>query len=473
MERAKGLGPASVISGPVRLPCSKSIAQRALVAAALASGTTRIRGLTASGDVRSVLHALAGLSVRVDGQVPERGSGAVTLQGCPPGPQLGWTLAAPESAVDPREGVSVGESGTGARLLAAAAGLCGRVGAPITLHAEGTLRGRSSSALLAALKGAGVGVEHLGPGPWPLSLRPIGPPSSLHLEQPRSSQELSALLIACAAWPGEFHVDVVGELPSAPYARMTAGVLGRFGVLVTPPAHGNRDGTGASGGNGSTAGCFGAGTWRLKGPLRAPDGALDVEPDASAAAVAAAAACLSGGELFVPGLSSASLQGDVAIAAYLRAFGCAAELSERGLSATGRPRRGADLDLAGEPDLAPVLAAVAAVAARELGATSRLRGLETLPGKESSRIEVLAEGLARVGLEPVASDHDLVIGPPRSGSGDSGPVLLDPHDDHRMAFAFALLGLAFADVRVSSPACVAKSWPGFWDDLRDAGARIH
>jgi 3-phosphoshikimate 1-carboxyvinyltransferase len=167
-------------------------------------------------------------------------------------------------------------------------------------------------------------------------------------------------------------------------------------------------------------------------------------------------------------LTRASAQGDVRIIEHLRAFGIEAGERDGGLFATGRPSRGARLDLAGEPDLAPPLAAMAAAAALA-GHRCHFTGLGTLPGKESSRIEVLAEGLSAIGVDARAGADDLLIGP---GNSSAEAVLLDPRGDHRMAFAFALLGLLREGVGVVDSDCVAKSWPGFWEDLAAAGALV-
>jgi 3-phosphoshikimate 1-carboxyvinyltransferase len=158
----------------------------------------------------------------------------------------------------------------------------------------------------------------------------------------------------------------------------------------------------------------------------------------------------------------------VRIVEHLRAFGCDAEFTEQGLRARGRPTRGAALDLSGEPDLAPPLAALAAAALlANPSAASELRGLDTLPGKESSRIAVLAEGLTRLGFEVETSPTSLrLVRAPRSAQ----PARLEAHGDHRMAFAFALLGLVVDGVEVAGASSVAKSWPGFWGDLEHLGA---
>ena len=436
-----GFQPGGRVSGEMFVPGSKSLAQRALVCAALAHGTTRIVGLPTSDDVRATAAALEACGVSFATAAPR----AVDVTGRPPGAD---GLAATE--------VAVGESGTGARLLSAALGFQGaRQGArgtTVRVRAAGTLARRASAPLFAALARAGVGVVHEGPaGGWPVRLAPAPPPSDVTLANPVSSQEASALLAALAAHPGERRLHVIGRIPSRPYLAMTIAVLGDFGARVTVDSAG--------------AGAV----FRVRGPLAAPSDPIAIEPDASAAAVALAAACLSGGALAVRGFGRASRQGDVRIVQHLAAFGCEASFSGGALRASGAPMRGAERDLSGEPDLAPVVAAIAAAAALGGAGDSTLTGLATLPGKESSRIEVLARALAALGLEVEADATSLRIGRPR-GPVSTAPLVLDPHGDHRMAFAFALLGLLRAGVTVRGPECVAKSWPGFWGDLEQAGA---
>ncbi len=210
--------------------------------------------------------------------------------------------------------------------------------------------------------------------------------------------------------------------------------------------------------------------FELRGGLRAPEDPLLVEPDASSAAVVLAAGCLSGGSVEVRGLGSASSQGDVRVVEHLSRFGCRAEALHDRLRAQGLPQREASLDLSGEPDLAPVLAAVAAAHAWRGGAGSLLTGLATLQHKESPRIEVLAHGFETAGIACESGTDYLRVGPRQAG--DVRDVLLDPRGDHRMAFAFALLGLARPGVRVKDARCVDKSWPGFWSELQRLGAEV-
>jgi len=276
-------------------------------------------------------------------------------------------------------------------------------------------------------------------------VQPLAPGPSVLLRDPSSSQELSALLLAAAALPTAPALEVRGTVPSWPYLNLTQCVLERFGVRIE-----------------SKGGEAWQGALSVLGELRSP-GPIAIESDASSAAVALAAACLAGGSMRCPGFPSTSAQGDLAIVQLLHAFGCQASHEGDTLHASGAPTRGARLDLAATPDLAPVLAILAAAAAERTGEASELHGLGTLLGKESDRLAVLSRGLSAAGWEVQADASSLRIGAPKTRT--PADLVLDPDADHRMAFAFALLGLLRPGLRVAHPGCVAKSWPSFWDEL--------
>jgi 3-phosphoshikimate 1-carboxyvinyltransferase len=408
----------------------------------VARGESWLENLGDGEDVRACL-ALVEHAGAVLEPLPCAG---VRVGGAPPGPAGGlaseWAL-------------QVGESGTLARLATALAALASRPGTRWTIGARGSLLFRRSLPLFGALRAAGVEIRNQNlPGTWPVELVSSVPPARIRLERPVSSQEVSGLLLALAAHPGRRELLVRGTIPSRPYVDLTVQVLRSFQVAPVETRAGEAETL-----------------FALAGPLVARAQPLVIEPDASSAAVALAAACLSGGELRIPGLAHHSAQGDLRIGAHLGAFGCEARREQDALSARGFPTCGAELDLTGEPDLAPVLAAVAAGAALRHGATSVLAGLATLPGKESDRLRVLEEGLSRCGLRAEAGSDRLAIAPDPSARIPE-TIPLDPRGDHRMAFAFALLGLLRPGVLVRDPGCVAKSWPSFWQDLEGLGARL-
>jgi len=437
-ERILGLEPGGAVRGVFRPGSSKSLAQRCLLAAAVARGETHLQGLALDQDSAAALQLVSDLGVRC-----ETSADGPRIHGRPPGP----------AALRARGALDVGESGTLARLATALVALASEPGERWTIRARGSLLFRKSPALFRSLERAGARLAQQNlPGTWPVELVAAAPPAELELLRPQSSQEASALLLALAAHPGTRGLRLLGPLPSAPYLVMTERLLARFHAEVQRRRAGEQELL-----------------LTVRGPLVAPGESLRLEPDASSAAVVLAAACLSGGEVRVPGLGRDSLQGDVRIVEHLAAFGCDARHEADALSARGFPLRGAQLDLTGEPDLAPVLAVVAAAAARRSGERSRLAGLATLPGKESDRLGGLAALLGALGFEAAAGPDALEIGP-GARRVLAGP--LDPRADHRMVFACALLGLLEPGVRCRTADAVAKSWSSFWSDLGQLGARV-
>jgi 3-phosphoshikimate 1-carboxyvinyltransferase len=412
--------------GLVNLPPSKSHVLRSLVLAASSRQPVSMSyehgaGWLEAGDdiMRGVDCARAlGAEVVVRGQLME---------------------VTPREAVPSGGTLPVGEAGFLGRVVPTAAALCrsGRW----RVEAAGSLRGRRSNALWSALKGAGADIAV--DGGWPKEV--LGPEErgDLHLLHATSSQELSAIWMALAASGGGL-VRVTGEVPSAPYLKLTKDVLEVFGASIEP-----RDGG-----------------FYVSSVLHGPEDALDAEVDASAAAVALCAGVISGVRLEVPAALPGSAQGDWRVIEYLRDFGCVIEEEGGRLIAASGPLRGVELDLSGEPDLAPALASVAAHVALTHGESSSLMGLHTLDGKESPRGQVLCRGFSQAGLACEWRDPVLSVHPPRSAVGAQ---VLDSSGDHRMAFAFALLGLSLATVSVSGQDCTAKSWPNFWSSM-DSGA---
>ncbi|MFT5732556.1 MAG: 3-phosphoshikimate 1-carboxyvinyltransferase [Planctomycetota bacterium] len=457
----------SRVAGAVEVPTSKSIAQRAIAAALMARGTTHIEGLPPSEDVLHAVRAAraAGAAfpsaARADdlletALVGRRGFGQ--LSGAPPrgdgeGSRPWCTL-------------EVGESGTAARLFTAAVALARPAGSGAEIVPAGSLARRSSPALFKALERAGVGVERSSPnqpGSWPVLITAAKPPAVLDLVHPTSSQEVSALLMALAAHPEQRLLRVVGSIPSRGYVDITVDVVTSFGGFVRSSPLASDDA--------SSAGEI----FTVQGPLSAPDHSYAVEPDASSAAVALAAGALSGGaEVRIEGLGLRSHQPDVKVVQALAKFGCDTSASDHAaLVCVGEPTRGAAIDCSDMPDAAPVLAAVGAFAALRGYGTTELTGLGTLPGKESSRIEVLATGLRALGLDVLHDERSLTI---RSCTtqqpATTGPIVLDACGDHRMAFAFALLSLFIDSIWVMGADSVAKSWPRFWSSLARSGAKL-
>jgi 3-phosphoshikimate 1-carboxyvinyltransferase len=190
---------------------------------------------------------------------------------------------------------------------------------------------------------------------------------------------------------------------------------------------------------------------------------VTVEGDYSAAAYPAAAAVLTGGEVRLAGLSRGSTQGDRRFLELLAAMGAWVEWDgEEVVIAAGAPLDGLAADLGDLPDQVPTLAAVAPFAR----GVTRITGVPHLRLKESDRLAAMARELGRAGASVAEQPAGLVVAGIWSDVAPPGePVLVDSHGDHRIAMSMALVGLRRPGIHVAAPEVVAKSYPGFWDDL--------
>ena len=408
----------------VSLPGSKSITNRALVCAALASGDTTIEGALFADDTEAMAAAIGVLGAEV---AARPGSEAFAVRGVGGPPR-----ARPDSVIDARM------SGTTGRFIAPVAAAAP---SPVTVDGHPQLRGRPFGDLAEVLRRLGAEVSTGRGGSLPLRVRgPIGSgPAPVAAD--RSSQFLSGLMLAGPVVPGGLRLSLSAVPVSLPYVEMTASVMRAFGadVQIAP------------------------GRVRVAGGGYRSPGLYRVEPDASAASYFWAAAAVTAGRVGVAGLGPGSIQGDVGFASVLAAMGATAELGDGGeIVVAGGPLRGADVDLRDLSDTAPTLAVTAALSS---GAT-KVRGIGFIRAKESDRIAAPVAELRRCGVE--AREHPdgftVIPGPAPTGAR------IRTYGDHRMAMAFSILGLAVPGVEIEDPGCVAKTFPGFYDVLDELRA---
>lgn len=408
------VGPAG---GPVdataTLPGSKSITNRALVCAALADGRATLHGALDADDTEAMVDCLRRLGVGV------RWDGADLVVEPAPGPWAGADLDARQS-------------GTTSRFVLP---LLALDGTPRRLDGDEQLRARPMGPSLDALRSLGAEVDDRSrPGHLPVVVSGPLAGGRVALSGDVSSQFLSGLLLAAPAVPGGLTVELTTELVSRPYVEMTAAVMRAFGADVAEEE----------------------GAWRVAGTgYRSTDYA--VEPDASAASYAWAAAVLTGGRVTVPGLHRGALQGDVAFADVLAAMGAEVTWDDDAVTVAAGPHlRGIDVDLAHISDTVPTLAVVAAVA----DGPTTIRGVGFIRGKETDRIAAPVAELRRCGVDAEETDDGMVIRPRPLRA-----ATFDTYRDHRMAMALSLLGLVAPGMAVRDPGCVAKTFPGWWDLL--------
>jgi 3-phosphoshikimate 1-carboxyvinyltransferase len=400
----------------VTVPGSKSIANRALACAALASGTSRLRNVPDGDDTSAMVAALRALGLDVDA---DRDQVVVSGQG------ERWPAAT----------VHAGLAGTTSRFLTALAALGDR---PVAIDGDAPLRARPFGPLLDALAHLGVQVE-AGDRAGHLPVTLTGPPRGdrVAIAGDVSSQFISALMMIAPCLPTGLRIDLTSELVSVPYVDMTASVMGWFGI----------DGVEIEGRS----------IVVKPGEYRSAD--VTVEPDASSASYPLALAAVVGGRVEVAGLGLMSLQGDAAFADLLGRMGCGVARTHRGTAVErGHRLAGIDVDMADVSDLVPTMAVVAACASTP----TRIRGVGFIRAKESDRLGDLVRELRSLGVDLDETTDGLDIRP--SGTALHGGRVAT-HHDHRLAMAFGVLGCRVPGVEIADPEVVSKSWPAFWHVL--------
>lgn len=407
----------------IRPPGSKSLTNRALVCAALATGTSTLHGVLDSEDTRVMLDALQalGIGVRIDHELH-----TAEIDGC------GGKI--PLSKAD----LYIANSGTTVRFLTALVALGHGT---FRLHGTKRMHERPIQDLLDSLAHLGVSAtSEAGTGCPPVVVQGAGLPArKTSIRGDVSSQFLSAVLLAapCAISQGNapFEIEIVGELVSLPYVEMTVAVMRSFGANVEVGADWKHFRIATSGYTAVT---------------------YDIEPDASAASYFWAAAAISGGRVRVEGLSRQSLQGDVAFCDVLSRMGCRIVDEATGMAVEGGDLVGVDVDMNAISDTVQTLGAVALFAK---GPTN-VRNVGHIRHKETDRIAALATELRKLGATVEERPDGLRITP-----GALRAATIDTYDDHRMAMSLALPGLRIPGVVINDPECTGKTYPRFWEDL--------
>jgi 3-phosphoshikimate 1-carboxyvinyltransferase len=424
-------------SGTVQLPGSKSISNRVLLLAALASGTTTLHDVLDSDDTRVMLDALRALGCGV-----EPAGTLVRITGIG-GREIGNTELL---------SLFLGNAGTAMRPLTAALSL---LGGEFELRGVPRMHERPIGDLVDALTQLGCRIDYLGnPGYPPLRIHPV-PHGELVLDAPIrvrgdvSSQFLTALLLALPlAAASDITIEVVGELISKPYIEITLNLLARFGIAV------RRDG-------------WERFTIPAGSSYRSP-GDIHVEADASSAsyfiALGAIATAASGPDgIRIEGVGADSIQGDIRFVDAARQMGAEIDSGPNWLAVRrgAWPLKAIDLDANHIPDAAMTLAVMALYA----DGPSTLRNIASWRVKETDRIDAMANELRKLGAT-VEAGPDFIRVHPLAPAGWR-PASIRTYDDHRVAMCFSLAAFnpARVPVRILEPHCVAKTFPDYFETL--------
>jgi 3-phosphoshikimate 1-carboxyvinyltransferase len=416
---------AGPIDAIVPLPGSKSYSNRALLIAALAEGRSEISRALFSDDTRYMHGALQALGIAI---AADEAGERYTVTGA------GGVI--PATAAE----LYTGNAGTAARFLTAAVALGhGRY----VVDGSERMRQRPIQPLIDGLRQLGVEARTaFDNGCPPVIVQADGVPGGrTRVRGDISSQYISALLLAAPYAARGIELEIEGELVSAPYIEMTLDIMATFGVRA------ERDGEGR---------------FMVPPGQRYRGRAYAVEPDASAASYFFAAAAVTGGRVRVPHLGRHSAQGDLGLLDVLERMGCTVTREDDAIALRGpRQLHAVEADFTRMGDVATTLLAIAPFADGPV----TVHGIAQTHYEESDRPVAAATELRRMGIAVDETWDSLTVHP-----GAPQPATIETYDDHRMAMSFAITGLRAPGIRIANPACVGKTFPGYFAAL---GRAVH
>jgi 3-phosphoshikimate 1-carboxyvinyltransferase len=428
------------VTGTVQLTGSKSECNRALIIEALSGGKVKVENMSDAADAVT-LKAILDIQMHeppamlVHTQVLADNGEIIKSNG--PVLTTGKTIS--------RE-INIGPAGTAMRFLTAYLPLQGN---EVTLTGSERMQQRPIGILVDAMRKLGAEINYVNNEGYP----PIKIHGGFQQQTNRisikgdiSSQYITALLLIASSLPQGLSLEIEGELTSRPYVEMTLAMLRQAGIQ-----HSWTDNV-----------------ITIENQPFA-ETALLVEPDWSAASYWYAIAALSDeAELFLPGLTSYSLQGDSVITELMANFGITSQFKDGGVHLTKEPKPifRKIFDLKECPDLAQTIIVVCAA----LGHDASFTGLETLKIKETDRILALQTELAKIGVKLI--EKGLVYKLDCSEKQIPQRMFVSTYDDHRMAMAFAPLATLIPELEIEDADVVEKSYPAFWKDLEKAGFEV-
>lgn len=434
--------PGGPVSGSIRPPGSKSLTNRALICAAMATGESRITGALASEDTEVMIESLR--RIGVEAQIQDGGRTVLFTQ---------QNQSSSAGATDHPTELYIANSGTSIRFLTAT---LSALGGHYRLRGVPRMHQRPIGDLIEAIQSISEGeinAESENSCP-PVTIQSNGwQGSSLQVAGSVSSQYLSGLMMAAPLGNNAadaVSISVRGELVSRPYVEMTAEVMRAFHAKVEIPqiTQGNE-------------------TLVVRVNTDGYQGTdYDVEPDASAASYFWATAAITGGSVKVLGLTPKAIQGDVGFCSVLQKMGCEVTSEPDGMTVSGRASRGIDIDMNSISDTVQTLAVVALFA----DGPTRVRGVAHNRFKETDRIGDLACELRKLGATVNEHDDGMTIQAiPENLRGG----VLETYHDHRMAMSLSLAGLKIPNVRILHPSCTAKTYPEYFADMENLLGRAH
>lgn len=410
----------------VEVPGSKSMTNRALLMAALADGTTTLRGVLFSDDSRNFLGSLQSLGFAVDIDEHEK---VVTVAGF-------------NGRIPVNEGeIYVGSAGTAARFLTA---MLAMAEGTFVVNASQQMKKRPMKPLFDVLGRMGAEIICLEEdGFLPVRIKGIGgrlPADEmcrLKLDISKSTQFLSALMLISPMVKQGLQIEITSERKDGSYIRITRKMMEQFGAKAD----------------------FDGNCYTMCSDNSYTPGCYQIEPDVSAACYFYAAAALMGGRTIVKNVTWACMQGDLKFIRLLGEMGCKVSETPDGIEVQGAPEgklKGLTVDMKDFSDQTMTLAAMAPYA----DGIVRIENIGHIRLQESDRIHAIATELSRLGIRCDEEQDAVTVYP-----GEPKPAVVQTYDDHRMAMAFALIGLRTEGIEIADPMCCRKTFETYFEVL--------
>jgi len=401
-------------TGVIAIPASKSDAQRAYLAAALANGKSVITGWGKSSDEQAMLTAITTLGATIT----ISNENELIITGIEQFPK--------------KATITAGESGLGIRLLSM---MCAAHAGVFYIYGEGSLKVRPMLFLEEYLPQFGARCKTTG-GAVPLEIKGPMHGANTTVDGSMSSQFISGLLMALPLIKGNsvLHAE---NLKSTPYVNMTLQTLEAFGIDVRKEE--------------------GRSAYLIEGQQLYQATPYQIDADWSSASYWLVASAI-GHDIALSGLRLDSLQADKALMSFLQAANCHVMFDQATIRVDGSKRKAFTVDATDCPDLFPALATLAAYC---IG-ISTIKGASRLEHKESHRGLTLQSEFAKLGVKIDLTADEMHI----HGTGIVGGGVVTSHNDHRIAMCLAIAGTqSSAPITVLEAQSVAKSYPDFWDHL--------
>ncbi|HVR83295.1 MAG TPA: 3-phosphoshikimate 1-carboxyvinyltransferase [Planctomycetota bacterium] len=416
--------PAGSVSLDLAVQGSKSLTNRALIAAALAPGLTKLTNASFSDDSKYLATALNQIGIPVETR--DRDS-TILVQGGKPLKSDGDFF--------------MGNAGTALRFFTSFACL-GK--GQYEIDGEARMRERPIGGLVEALRQLGAEIRYeMSEGSPPLAIRAQGLKGGRTIVSgDTSSQFISSLLLSAPGASGPVEIEVEGEVASKPYIEITLDVMRDLGVAVEREGYRR---------------------FRIPPGSKYQSKVYKVEADGASANYFLAMAATTAGKARVRGVGSRSHQGELKFAAILEQMGCTVRMFPEAIEVTGAALRGVDVDMNDCPDSVQTLAAVALFAK----GVTRVRNVKNLRVKETDRIAAIAKECGKLGAHVDEMEDGFALTPPQKISSAE----IDTYKDHRMAMSFAVVAVAAPGIVIRDPDCVSKSFPGFFEQLGTLGIK--